>query len=289
MNLKKLILGTVVALSPGLALAADLPTRQAAPAPMLAAAPFSWSGFYVGLNAGGGVAFNDAPNYGGVYTSGSYAEFGIAGSSRLKHNSVGALGGLTMGFNQQLGVAVIGLEADIAGAKLSGKANDYIQSGGDFGGDDPYAYFERSIQTKISAFGTLRGRLGLAFDKGLVYATGGLAFGRVKTQLDAYGYAYAENGEFDNYNSSSASLTSHKWRVGWTAGAGVEYAINRNWSLKAEGLYFDLGKENIGSYLEGDANFSNNDSFGVIGAASNRGVQVRTNGVVGRMGLNYRF
>lgn len=117
----------------------------------------------------------------------------------------GVLGGLQAGYNYQSGQLVLGIEGDLQ-----------LNSA-----DDTFAPWKFSNPW----FGTVRGRLGYAFNNILLYGTGGLAFGSLKV----------ESGGF------SESQTS----AGWTAGVGAEYAINQNWSAKIEYLYVDLSEKNF--------------------------------------------
>lgn len=252
MNIKKLILGTVVALSPGLALAADLPARKAAPAPLLAAAPFSWSGFYAGLNAGFGVLERNTAF--SAYNSGSGSGSGVYAAGVTK-NGRGVLGGAQVGYNQQFGSLVLGVEADIVGTSMKGTAT---HSAGFSSGSGSGTGTSVNSGT-LSALGTVRARAGVAVDKALFYVTGGLAYGRVRNSLTV------------DLDSDFYSFNQTKWKYGWAAGAGMEYAVNRNWSVKAEAIYFDLGKTDF-SYESGD--FAG---------------RIKNSGLLGRMGLNYRF
>jgi outer membrane immunogenic protein len=149
----------------------------------------------------------------------------------------GFVGGVTLGYNLQTGLWLWGLEGDIDYSGMKGTA------------DCPGG----TCETKNSWLGTARGRFGYAgWNNFLPYITGGAAFGDIK--------ATAPNG---------ASAT--KTKVGWTVGAGLEYAMWSNWSVKAEYLYVDLGKFDCGL---------------TCGAASDN-VSFKANIV--RAGLNYRF
>jgi len=174
--------------------AADLPSRFAAPAPVIAAVPaFTWTGFYVGVNAGYGWNTNDDDVViGGVVFEGD--------------DEGGFVGGAQVGYNHQVGSFVFGAEADIQYADIGGD-NDF---GGVLDDDDSDSWF-----------GTVRARAGVAFDRALIYATGGLAYGEVN------------NG----FNSSDDVS------VGWTIGAGVEYAFTNNLTAKVEGLYVNLEQD----------------------------------------------
>ena len=209
-----------------LAAAADLPSRNYAPAPVYAAPIFTWTGFYIGVNAG----------YGGDKNSYSINGFGNIASI----SSGGFIGGGQIGYNYQfLGTQfVLGLEADIQASNIEGKVSII-----GFG-----------IGSKLDYLGTVRSRLGYAFtDRALIYATGGLAYGRVKTDL-------------------AGLLSWGGTNTGWTAGAGIEYALTPNWSIKTEYLYVDLGTKN--TFLPFGPGFS---------------VGVKNHEHIVRAGLNYRF
>jgi outer membrane immunogenic protein len=160
--------------------------------------------------------------------------------------AVGFLGGVQIGYNFQSGNFVYGLEADF-GLSTAKKTQTTFTGG-----------YNWSTDTGIDAFGTARLRLGYAFDRAMVYGTGGLAYAKVRDSLQGdTGYAW--------------SGTS--WRAGWTAGGGVEYAVNRNWSVKGEALYYDLGSQDLVS----------------TGSGAAVGWHDHTTGWVARMGLNYLF
>jgi outer membrane immunogenic protein len=207
--MKKILLSSVALL--GLAtgaLAADLPSRRA-PAPIIAAVPvFTWTGFYVGVNAGYGWNANDS-----IVVNGLRFDLDDEG---------GFVGGAQAGYNYQIGSFVVGLEGDIQYA--------------DFGGDDRFDFDGDGILdddfNTSDWFGTVRARAGVAFDRALIYATGGFAF--------------ADNA------------------TGWTVGGGLEYAFTNNLSAKIEGLYVNLDQD--------DNNFfaiDNDAEFGVVRAGLN--------------------
>lgn len=118
----------------------------------------------------------------------------------------GVLGGLQAGYNWHNGAWVAGIEADLQ-----------LNSA-----DDTFAPWKFSNPW----FGTVRGRVGYAFNSVLLYGTGGLAFGALKAQLP---------GGLSETNTSA----------GWTIGAGAEFALNQNWSAKVEYLYIDLSEKNF--------------------------------------------
>ena len=208
--MKKILLSSVALL--GLAsgaMAADLPSRRA-PAPIIAAVPvFTWTGFYVGVNAGYGWNTNDDFIFNDVrYDLGDDGGF---------------VGGAQAGYNYQIGSFVVGLEGDIQYA--------------DFGGDDRFDFDRDGIAdddfNNSDWFGTVRARAGVAFDRALIYATGGFAFADDAT--------------------------------GWTVGGGVEYAFTNNLSAKIEGLYVNLDGNDDDIF----PGFDNETDFGVVRAGLN--------------------
>jgi outer membrane immunogenic protein len=178
--------------APMAAQAADLarPAPYYAPPSYVAPTYATWTGFYVGINAG----------YGG-----GEADFGAFASDPWPK---GFLVGGTLGYNLQTGNFVWGLEGDIAYSAVK----DDVGCGG--GG---------TCEAKMPWFATARGRIGYAGWGSLMpYITGGAAFASLKAE--------APGGD------ETAT------RVGWTVGAGVEYALWSNWSVKLEYLYADFGE-----------------------------------------------
>lgn len=162
-------------------------------APVMYAPAHNWSGFYVGINGGGGFGRSSWDSTGGFDVSG------------------GLVGG-TIGYNYQSGPAVFGVEGDAAWSNIRGSTTTLCALG---------------CETRNTWLGTARARLGYSWDRFLPYVTGGAAFGEVKANTPGF---------------AGASST----QVGWAAGAGVEYAITNNLSVKAEYLYVDLGSFNCG-------------------------------------------
>ncbi len=194
-----LIAGAFALAAGGQALAADFPPP---PAPMpqvpatyvpVAAAPiYTWSGVYIGVNGG----------YGFGTTNWNDPLFGV---STGNFNTGGFLIGGTLGANIQWGPVVVGIEGDADWTNLNGTNTSIC--------------FPPGCETASNFLGTVRGRVGYAFDRILVYGTAGGAFGNVQV---------------------GPPLLSNT-QVGWTAGAGVEFAIAPAWTAKAEYLYVDLG------------------------------------------------
>ncbi|MGL4241646.1 MAG: outer membrane protein [Beijerinckiaceae bacterium] len=234
----------------GSALAADLP-RKTAPEPIVQALPiFTWTGFYVGLT--GGYVLETGKST--ITGSPALLATGLTPGTQKTLGEGFSIGG-TLGYNYQIGAFVVGLETDLSYVDL-GKT--IISSAGGL----------TTTMTQNTAYlGTLRGRLGVAFDRVLIYATGGLAYGNHYAATSLSGFGAGWDGTKDD------------WKFGYTVGAGLEYAITNNFSAKLEYLYYDLGKHDYASPQVSGAPIA-----GVFATtrAENKGNLVR-------VGLNYRF
>jgi outer membrane immunogenic protein len=222
-----LIGGIAAAALAQLASAADLPRK--APAALPPPVPvFSWTGFYVGVNAGGHwgrvsdpAVFTDNTWFGG----GDAANAAAAWPNTLKPS--GFAGGGQVGYNWQVSNFVVGAEADIIG--LAGSASRNLVF---FINGNPGANVGDSAQDKWMA--TVRARVGYAFDRALLYATGGVAFANW-----SFNHTYS-----DNAGAIPTNVTSTTTRTGWTIGGGLEYALTNNWIVRGEYLYADFGTYN---------------------------------------------
>lgn len=248
--IRKVLLSSVaIAAFAAPVLAADLPARAPAPAPVYAAPVFSWTGFYVGVNGGyAGDKFRYP--FGGDIRGRPYA-------GKATVNSSGFLGGVTAGYNYQFARNwVVGIEADYDWGNVEGKVGLTAAVG-------PFAAGLKA-GSQLDNLGTVRARLGYSFDRALVYATGGWAYGQVKSSLTAGIVGVGGIGLSKTVDAN-----------GWTVGAGIEYALTNNFSLKTEYLYVDLGKDNL--YTA---------DYGRLGSAR---LDVDTRAHIVRAGLNYRF
>jgi outer membrane immunogenic protein len=247
------------------AVAADMPVKARAPAYVPPA--WSWSGFYVGVNIGGGwgvstgdlVGFSQTPGILGAIADGR-----IPGS--LDVTPDGVIGGAQIGVNWQTGVVVFGLEADIQGSGIEEERNFRIAGPG-----LPALPALITAEERIRWFGTARARFGVTpIERALFYVTGGFAYGRVHSSARiAFEFP---GGGFDGDFSGSQS----DGKTGWTAGGGFEYAWDNNWSVKAEYLYVDLGST---TFRLVDPNFVNDFVD----------YRFHHRDHIGRVGINYRF
>ena len=258
--MKKILISTVTLagfLTVSAATAADLSRPYEAPPPVIPQS-FSWTGFYVGLNAG--YAWNniDSPRW--MNPSGSPI------TSLSIDSSGGFTGGIQLGYNYQsshTGSAdfVLGLETDMQYADIGGQA----KWGEHYGYNYPY-----KAGADLSWFGTTRIRAGLAFDRTLVYATGGLAYG---------------GGDKDKYCNYLVSLggtgsCSDSTGFGWTLGAGMEYAFTDNLSARLEALYVNIDRDGSHVTMPHTAAYYQGNSYKSSGD---------TDFTVVRLGVNYKF
>ncbi|OAF06993.1 hypothetical protein AYJ54_18200 [Bradyrhizobium centrolobii] len=247
-------------LTVGSAGAADLSAAPVYKAPVVAPAAFSWTGWYVGVNAG--WAWNDSTD---TITAANAAAQGFVTFSdiatSLPLSSNGFIGGGQAGYNWQVTpMWVLGFESDIQWADI--KKTVSLP-----GPNDPSRIMTGS--EKLDWFGTVRGRVGVApWDRSLLYVTGGLAYGQVNLST-----ALTRTSGCGGNNCQAGSAT--ETRFGWTVGAGLEWAFVKDWSFKAEYLHYDLGSI---SHVMTDPFFP---------AIFNASADLKGN--IARVGLNYRF
>jgi outer membrane immunogenic protein len=195
--------------------AADLPAamRPVYKAPAMVPAPYNWTGFYIGGNAGYGWGHASADLTGPT---------GITGNSAAEDLNGGVFG-VQAGYNWQLGQTVIGIETDFQGTTQ--KASQNATCAAATCGVDVTA----SRDSKLPWFGTTRLRLGYAFDRWLPFITAGVAYGEHTTDINV------------TAGASSGSSSDSNTRAGFAVGGGVEVGLAPRWSAKLEYLYLDTG------------------------------------------------
>jgi len=270
--LKGVAIAALMALGTVAAQAADLPTRKEAPAPVFVPPPFTWTGFYVGLNAGG--IWSSGSRSATLFDPGSVFGPGVLTASfpgGLGNGNAGFIGGGQAGYNWQTGAFVLGVETDFQGTTLSKKTN--IAGPSFLGPAGPGDFFTLNAKTSLDWLGTTRGRVGFVVtpdNRLMIYATGGVAYGGGSTNFSFFD----STGGIWTGNPSSS-------RVGWTAGGGVEYALTNNWTIRGEYLYADLGKSNFSSV--GNA-IAATEFPGVYGTG-----HISYNASLFRAAVNYKF
>ena len=210
--------------------AADL-RRRPAPAPYVPPL-FTWTGFYAGINAGYGFGNdNNATTVGQVAINNATVAAG-ARPANVGLRPEGFIGGGQIGYNLQTGAWVTGIETDIQYTDFKDNVNAVTTSLVAFPGVR-YNFFDQ----KLEYLGTLRGRLGYAWDRTLIYGTGGLAYGAVKTSANFFGPLPGNVLQFTGGHDST--------EVGYAVGGGIEQAFWQNVSLRAEYLYYNLGDTSV--------------------------------------------
>lgn len=232
--------------------AADMAARPAYKAPPPPAV-WSWTGFYIGVNAGGSIGRNP------TNVTGSPATFGAAGVQESYNLSpAGFVGGGQIGYNWQVSPNwVAGLEADFQGTTQKDSSCLVLC----------YTLSATATQ-KMDWFGTVRGRLGYATGDWLWYVTGGGAWANIKQDF----------AEVLTPGGVAGSVSSNHTNFGWVVGGGVETHLFGGWSAKAEYLYMDLGRIT--------------DSFTAVAPAFAAGPFTTQSDIrdhIVRVGLNYKF
>jgi outer membrane immunogenic protein len=257
MSRRKLILGAALAaLLPSTVLAADLPVMVEAAIPV---SIFSWTGLYAGAHVGGRWAEHNDVMF-----------FAPTGTVITGTTSSSLVGGLQAGYNWQMSPnMLIGVEADIS----------YGRNEASLGGTaPPITTVTNALNTPSLAFntvttttttlsqrmaseldwtGSLRGRIGFTNDRLLVFLTGGLALGNIEvglaqtsataTTVQVFRTAGPTLISTTNTVGTGPSLAASRSqiRAGWTAGGGLEWALDQNWFLRGEYLYADYGRVSV--------------------------------------------
>ena len=215
---KQFVLGTVGAIAiTGSAFAAE-PAPPPPPVPV-----FTWSGVYLGGQIGYAWG-NDNVSWSGTdnllnLASGSFGE-----------GPQGVIGGAHVGYNLQpnswFSWLVFGIEASIDGTSLSKSVGVPLADSAGVTGS-------LTASSNASVQGSVRGRLGIAFDRVLLYGTGGVAVTNInRSYVDTTGF-------FTGVPGTGATISNT--RAGFTAGGGIEYAVTDNWSVQAEYRYSNFG------------------------------------------------
>jgi outer membrane immunogenic protein len=221
MGMRK-VLGLVGAtlLLAGPAVAADLSRPPPAyKAPPLAPV-FSWTGWYIGGNAGYGWGESTSPAI-------SSPDFIFGPGAFPSLSPKGFIGGGQIGYNWQVNPSwLVGLEADFQGADIKAAGTTGLTNGVNLA--------TASLSEKLDFLGTVRGRLGWVAGNWLFYGSGGVAYGNVKSDISFISTA----GDFVTGARSET-------RVGWAAGGGINYALSPNWIVGVDYLHYDLGNTHV--------------------------------------------
>jgi outer membrane immunogenic protein len=307
---RKVLMASVAAATiAGSAMAADLPSRHAPPPAYIPPPVFSWTGFYIGINGGG--LWNGSRDF--VTTSTNFgtpialfAPVGTAAAVAATHviptnNQFQGLVGGTWGYNWQFNQFVLGTESDFQGVF---GCNNNNNNNGAFGfgfagnnnnncggtavgvariGATPFSVINQQTITRgLDWLSTSRVRAGyLVTPSFLIYGTAGVAIGDVRVNTAISSSIVPNIGGLLPAGLSTFNYSHIK--AGFAAGGGLEWMFLPNWSVKAEALYYDLGRSTINQSFQ-------NTILGVV-VLSNTGTQTswRNNGVIARAGINYHF
>ncbi len=270
---------------------------------------------YAGLNAGYSWGTNgsvrsqniaptwleNAPELGEPWVSpaGPLAMSGVASMTQS-----GFIGGAQFGYNYQWSPKfVVGIETDIQGTGIYG--TNSVRGGAAF--TQPYNQGANCCETSSAAtgatvvdaglnyLGTVRGRLGYLWTPTmLLYATGGFTYGGAyakvsQTAYENLGYPLNAFGVTTAYSTATWTGGGRQNQIltGWNVGGGAEWMFMPNWSLKAEAMYWDLGRMNVNT-----ATFAPSSQQALGGYLSNSGfgrTSVAYSGVQAKVGVNYHF
>ena len=282
----------------GAASAADMPVKAV---PMATPAA-SWTGCYIGGNAG----WISSDNLYSLAPSGSYlnptgraappnaagsGDFGInvaaLSHAYTSHPSGGLVGG-QVGCNQQNGRFVFGVEADWQWTGQRTTVDAAYAAFPNLGNPGfTNASHTEHVSSRLDSFGTFRGRAGFDFNRIFFYGTGGLAVADLHSDTNVT-FATFPTVPFRGagnsvYNGAVHIGSDSQIRVGWVAGVGAEYAFAPDWSVKAEYLYVDLGTQSFRSPLVAAV------VPAAVGPGYNWNSSVRERDNIVRVGLNYEL
>jgi len=211
----------------GSANAADLAV-PAYKAPVVAPA-FSWTGWYIGGNIGGGWGESTS-------TNANYLGFDLASvgfdTSPLSSKPSGIIGGGQIGYDWQFNPSwVAGVVADFQGADIKGTATQPNFLG--------VPDWTATTSESLRSLGTVRGRLGWTAGNWMVYGSGGGAYGSVSSTYNVSSSAPNQTGGELSFGANSET------RFGWAGGVGVNYAMTQNWIVGLDYLHYDLGRTSV--------------------------------------------
>ena len=259
-RLLSLMAGTAVFALASAAQAADLPARMAPP-PVAAVPIFTWTGFYVGAQVG--FAFSDNNDNNRFFGNDTFVgpdgfTYAVDNNGFFNDdNDDGFTVGGHVGYNFQFGSFVAGVEGDIEWVDIGGNNNGFSMTRVATG--ETFAF---SRGNDLDFIGSIRGRLGYAIDRTLLYVTGGVAFANFDDNRDSFAF---NSPFFDNGNDDT------EW--GWTIGVGAEYAFTNNLTARIEYRFTSFDRDNNNRFFVNTAfDRDNNADFHAV-----------------RLGLSYKF
>ena len=275
MNMKKLLLATSVLVIAGSAQAADLAARPYTKAP-IAPVPFTWTGCYIGGHVGAGWSRTDFtdPAISTIAPGIPITTTGLVAGDRIRvDGNAGVVGGAQAGCDYQVASNwVFGIAGDITATDLRGLANDPFFAGKT---GDP-----ATLSARTDWVASVTGRVGYAWDRFLVYGKGGAGFAHDRYSLNNFTAIGGQNCAgtlFLGFGPCNANTGTD--RIGWVAGAGIEWAFAPNWSAFAEYDHYGFGSKRVG--------FQNPGFAGIIPATAL--IDISQNIDIVKVGINLRF
>ena len=195
-----------------------------------------WAGFYTGAQAGFGF--------------GNISGHDLEDGTRQKFDHTGPIGGIHAGYNFVAGAWVLGLEGEVNAAVIRGSKYD---ADADSSPAEP-----SRLRTRMPWLAAVGPRIGYAFGDVMIYAAGGIAFGRDTMKV---------------IEDSGDKTKQTENRIGWSLGGGIEYALDKRWSVRADYRYFSLGNRTYQDPDTGDVD----------------GVRIKADAHTFRVGLTYTF
>ena len=228
------------------------------------------------------------------------AQSGVVGNSQS-----GFMGGAQGGYNYQIADKyIVGAEADIQGANIRGVGN-LVGAGynvNSLNNGSATSIGGVKVSSGVDWLGTARGRVGYLWAPNLmVYATSGFSLGGVHTNVTNLAYSsyydptFVVPGTPPGVQPYFGSNSQNQTRIGWNAGAGSEWMVSDNWSVKAEALYWNLGNMNVATTAVapaiGSAYWGADTSprFTLPGQVVVGGASINYQGIITRAGVNYHF
>jgi outer membrane immunogenic protein len=249
----------------GSARAADVPVKipAAMPAKAPAAPAYSWTGCYIGANAGGAASGSDFTTSVSPGTHlGNPADLAAVDAAGTgSANDSRFIGGGQVGCNWQTGMLMFGVEGDLD----SFSTRSTLPVNGTLTTNDAFTV---TNSVKTNWLGTVRPRVGVAADRSLVYLTGGVAFTN---------YSYTQT-YVDTLSSAVGSSSASSNATGWTVGGGWENAWTNNWTFRAEYLFAKFRSINASGAILDTGGGTN-----ALRGSADLAVQAL------RIGMNYKF
>ena len=257
--MKRLLLASTV-----LALGGQVFGEQARAAPPTV---YNWTGCYIGANAGAGWSRNQVSEP----LNATFQNFAPVGSSFDANSNAAFIGGGQLGCNYQFAPNwVVGLQGDMSFGGISGQADDPF-----FAGKNPGPV---TLQAKTTWIASAQGRVGYAWNNILLYGTGGPAWAHTKFSggnLDRFGNP--ADFCFSGGLGVACTPTGSDTRLGWTLGAGFEWAFNNNWSAGFVYNHYAFGSRNV--------TLTDPNAF----SSTVADITVKTQIDTAKVTLNYRF